>query len=417
MTDESGRFSKYPATSMVSIFENTNSKITIHLIHDSTLTESNREKLIDLVSMYDQSIQFYNLDEIFPERIANLKSKYDEISNLYHWAFGAMYRLLAPELIDASKIIYFDTDIIVNLDIEELWNIDLKNFPIAAKPEIDAIPNIEAIPDEIDIFKTNPKKICDVLNLVKHENYFGSAVLVMNLDLIRQIFSEENTTLIDVSFAILQKYPLEYPDQDALNFLFSESYLHLPAKYNVFVWQINNYLIMKNRPPCLNRWIYHFSGYNQKFDSEHEFSRIWFNYFCKTPFCNAETFFNIAKDFQLQLDEERLKIQKIIALSHRKHFAGFVFESDISKLKQFHFQDLIFAENNIQQNLQRIVDFLQRDPGKNFLMIFIAGFQEIAEILSQIGLEENEDFCDGLQFLTHDQIGVFKNERHIVFYM
>ena len=69
MTDESGRFSKYPATSMVSIFENTNSKITIHLIHDSTLTESNREKFIELAENYRQQIQFYNLERLKPEKL------------------------------------------------------------------------------------------------------------------------------------------------------------------------------------------------------------------------------------------------------------------------------------------------------------------------------------------------------------
>ena len=417
MTDRSGRFSKYPATSMVSIFKNTHEKVMIHLLHDSTLSESNRQKFIELVLRYNQSIQFYNVDEIFPDRIKNLKRKHDEIPKLGDWTFGAMYRLLAPELIDLPKIIYFDTDIIANLDIEEIWSIDLKNYPIAAKSEADVFPDIKEIPPEIDLFNSNPKKICDEFQFVKRENYFGSAVLILNLDLIRRIFSEENTTLIDSSLEILKKFPFEYPDQDALNFLFSESYLHLPAKYNIFVWQINNYLRMNKQPLRIDRWVYHFSGYNQKFDSEHEFSRLWFNYFCKTPFCDEETFFNLAKNFKSQLDEERLKMQRLFDLLKRKHVAAFIFEKSLPRIKNFQFEEFILADESLQKSIQNLFDFLQRDSHKNFVMIFISEFRRISEILEQFGFIKDEDFCDGLQFLTRESGGNFREDRWIVFDM
>ena len=39
--DRNGRYSKFVGTSMVSIFENTSEKITIHILHDNTLTEDN----------------------------------------------------------------------------------------------------------------------------------------------------------------------------------------------------------------------------------------------------------------------------------------------------------------------------------------------------------------------------------------
>ncbi len=40
--DASGAYSKYTGTAICSVLENTKENITIHLLHDSTLTEKNR---------------------------------------------------------------------------------------------------------------------------------------------------------------------------------------------------------------------------------------------------------------------------------------------------------------------------------------------------------------------------------------
>ncbi len=45
---------------------------------------------------------------------------------------GQYYRLYIPELIDVDKILYFDNDVVLNADIQELWNIDLKDNYIGA---------------------------------------------------------------------------------------------------------------------------------------------------------------------------------------------------------------------------------------------------------------------------------------------
>ena len=44
MYDKNGTFSKYVGTSMTSVFENTDAPVAVHLMHDSTLTDDNREK-------------------------------------------------------------------------------------------------------------------------------------------------------------------------------------------------------------------------------------------------------------------------------------------------------------------------------------------------------------------------------------
>ena len=48
MTDNYGTYSKITGTSICSIFENTNEPVSVHIIHDFTLTDRNREKFIEL---------------------------------------------------------------------------------------------------------------------------------------------------------------------------------------------------------------------------------------------------------------------------------------------------------------------------------------------------------------------------------
>ena len=54
--DANGIYSKYTASAICSVFENTSAKITVHLIHDDTLNEEclNRFKL--LAKKYNQEI-------------------------------------------------------------------------------------------------------------------------------------------------------------------------------------------------------------------------------------------------------------------------------------------------------------------------------------------------------------------------
>lgn len=417
MTDLNGRFAKYPATSICSVLENSRSEIQFHLIHDSTLTDSNREKLIELVSKYDQSIQFYNVDEIFPDRIESLRNRYEKIPKMINWAFGALYRLLAPELIDLPKIIYFDTDILVNLDVAELWKIDLGNYPIAAKLESNAIPNVDQIPPEIDLFESNPKKICDALKLVKRENYFASDVMIYNLDLIRKIFAEENATLIDSSLEILQKFPLQYIDQDALNFLFSETYLHLPAKFNVFVGQMINFYDLMHSDLKIENWIYHFSGYNQDFDRTNNFSRLWFKYFSKTPFFDSDSIFNLAEHFQNLIDYERKKTQWIFKISKSMKIIAFANREKFADLKRFFYleDEFMIEAGNSNQKLREIFDLMRH--GDKFLLVFVSYYESLRDFLIQCGFKENEHFIDGRHMIPREQDGILEPDRVAIYYM
>ena len=132
--DKNGRYSKFTGTTIYSIFANTDSEVTVHILHDNTLTLDNREKFIYLAGRYGQTIKFYNVEELCAEKLQKLNSLSGHFNDVYSPA--ANYRFLIAQILpsDIDKVIYEDADIIVNLDIEELWRINLAGRPLAAVP-------------------------------------------------------------------------------------------------------------------------------------------------------------------------------------------------------------------------------------------------------------------------------------------
>ena len=65
--DKTGHYSKFVGTSMLSLFENHYTpprSITVHLLHDNTLTLDNYEKFVYLTGQYNQIIKFYNVEKL-----------------------------------------------------------------------------------------------------------------------------------------------------------------------------------------------------------------------------------------------------------------------------------------------------------------------------------------------------------------
>jgi len=68
--DETGQYSKFAGTTILSLFENANTipllpSITVHILHGHTLTKDNREKFMCLAGHYGQLINFYNVEELW----------------------------------------------------------------------------------------------------------------------------------------------------------------------------------------------------------------------------------------------------------------------------------------------------------------------------------------------------------------
>ena len=166
--DRDGRYSKFVGTTIRSILDHTSEKISIHILHDSTLSDENREKLLSI----DSTIQFYDVESSLSQ-LRSILSNYI----LDRFSLAAFYRLLIPMMLNIPKAIYLDADLIVNLDIAELWQIKLGKNSIAAKPfltgeELDS-SKIRAISQNISVIRQR---------FVEIDDLFNSGVLILNLD-------------------------------------------------------------------------------------------------------------------------------------------------------------------------------------------------------------------------------------------
>ena len=187
--DASGGYSKYAGTALCSLFEHTKAGVGIHLIHDETLSAENHQRFLDLTNGYRQKIFFYKIPSCQFEKYSNLSGRF---------TIGTLFRLMMPDVLPGSihRLIYLDADILVKMDIQELWEFDLHGNVLAARRDV-----------------REERWLCDVLGAVSHEEYFNAGVLLLDLDEIRR-----NYRLLDQCLQFFQAYPdCQYADQDAMN--------------------------------------------------------------------------------------------------------------------------------------------------------------------------------------------------------
>ncbi|WP_165452432.1 glycosyltransferase family 8 protein [Paenibacillus thalictri] len=207
--DKDGSYAEHAGVVLASVFYNTESQIRVHILHDDTLLEANKTKLIQLVKSFHQTIDFIHVNipmDLF-EAASNVKA-------VNIWTMASMYRLLLPQLVQTEKIIYLDCDVLVNLDIAELWNIELNDAYLGAVWD----QGIHEVAHDIIPCGLSP------------ENYFNSGILLLELNNIRN-----KRDWYEGMLNFLWRYPNStLPDQDLLNSVFGENYLQLDLRFNLF---------------------------------------------------------------------------------------------------------------------------------------------------------------------------------------
>ncbi len=199
---------------MTSIFENTSSKVMVHILHDNTLTDENRQRFIRTTEKYHQGINFVDMSEYAEKFTEHKISKY--------WTIGTMYRLFIIDMLpELDKIIYLDCDILVNLDISELWNIDIEDKSFAAV--------LDTIPETLKAYSTRNLQL-RLIN-INRKFYINAGVLVMNLQKIR---SQYNTSQPIFDWFAHYAHLLPFLDQDLINSMFAGDIKILDSKYNVY---------------------------------------------------------------------------------------------------------------------------------------------------------------------------------------
>ncbi len=217
-SDPKGTYARHAAVTAASVYENARARrVSVHVLHDETLTPVNRSALEELARKYGQDVAFHDAGE----RYRKLNPKVENLG--LQGLLGTMYRLLIPDLIDAEKTIYLDCDIVVDMDIAELWSQDLKGRAVGAVG--DFFPLNSAGKPKISWSR---KKVCSLWG-IEPENYFNAGVLLLDLNKIRARYH-----LLEKLVYFFEEYGAlaVNKDQDFLNWLFVGDAAILDERFN-----------------------------------------------------------------------------------------------------------------------------------------------------------------------------------------
>lgn len=379
--DTDGRYSKFIGAAIASIFVNTFFPVTIHILHDDTLTADNRDKFSYLAGRYGQQIMFHNVDKICADEITFLRERLaDKIKSRF--GIGTFYRLFIKRIFGTGKMIYLDADITVNLDIAELWQQDLKNFPIAAVPELDATFN-----------QMVKKKFLINAGLVRKEDYFNSGVMVFNLDKFDEKFFRDGVNFL------LNNLACESLDQDILNAAFAANYLKLEQKFDSFV------IVERRHNASVAQKIYHYAGNCIGLNFGDAYDKLWLENFTRTPWFNLDTLDNLSGEIDNAIDRI-IKLTQWMMKIYAERQRAFCIEPDGVSLVKNIFgvrADEQIIELRDGNSLKELLAKMREQRGRTMFFIFVPSYEPLARELIRLGFKEFDDFADGFLFVTQKQ--------------
>ncbi|EGK8165997.1 glycosyltransferase family 8 protein [Campylobacter coli] len=135
--------------------------------------------------------------------------------------YATYFRLYLGSILpkNCDKCLYLDVDMLVFSDLRELFCLDLKDYIIAASPDI------KQWPGSLFIGKSKKDNVKDLI-IEKGPLYFNAGFMLINLEQWR-IESLENKMI-----NIANSYMFEVGDQDILNYAINKKVIILPCKWN-----------------------------------------------------------------------------------------------------------------------------------------------------------------------------------------
>ncbi len=188
--------------------------IDFYIVEDH-VTKRNREKLLSSVSSPFINFTFYKMNDILPVGRSMLVDKSSFPLNVY-------VRFFVPDFIPQhiSRILYLDADMVVNVDISELWNINIGEYVIGAA--IDRAKVVSSTWAGIPNYKE--------LGLHPDTKYFNAGLQIINAFKWRS----ENITERLMKCKLDNEAFLKFNDQYCLNVVFANNWYELSSKWNCF---------------------------------------------------------------------------------------------------------------------------------------------------------------------------------------
>ncbi len=211
----SNEYTPFACVTIASILENQ----SVHWNYDIVLlntdiSENNKCLLLSVTLKYKNvSLRFVNVENFLKDY------------KFYTWAHFTKftyYRLLIPDVFsEYEKVIYLDSDVIVNHDISELFETNIENFLLAAAYDTHVVGRLQ---DDID---TRNNYYIDTVGVKDKRSYFQCGVSIYNIEEFKKLFRKG---------ALIEKAAnseLRWLDQDLINILAKGRIKPLNNQWNV----------------------------------------------------------------------------------------------------------------------------------------------------------------------------------------
>lgn len=266
--DTDGTYILTVAAMLASVLTCTTQSLHLHILHDDTLTPRGRAKLAAMAEATGQGMDFH---PISPEACLPGVDEHSPI--LRPLTFATLYRLFIPDLpglARCERLLYLDTDMIVETDLSELWDTDLRGALLGAVPDpclCGAL--LRPVRTRKDQWARDVARYSMALG-IPMARYFNAGVLLLNLAAIRE------QRLFDAATQLVLGEPrLLHPDQDALNKVFFDRSMVLPKKFN--------YLLHTDDVTGLTEGIWHYSGPRKPWREDMPKADRYHHFLAQTP--------------------------------------------------------------------------------------------------------------------------------------
>lgn len=195
---------------LCSLFENNKKhRFAVHLLVDS-LSKESRTLISQLGERYQSDIIFHDIDG---KLLENIQLNDIQFNGKKMYSIATYYRMFLPSLLptDIDRILYLDCDIIVLRDVSELYNLNMDKYGVAAVKDSSPF-------DSYHRFK---------MGAGLQHSAFCAGMMMINLDYWRENDCQKKL----LEYATRPWKAVYMQDQDALNYVFRDSWFQLPYKW------------------------------------------------------------------------------------------------------------------------------------------------------------------------------------------
>lgn len=245
-------------------------------------------------NMLNQSLEKYGE---FTIHYLDMSHCFDGLSVREPFTKATFFRLALCDLLENhQKVVFLDTDMVVNCDIKELFDVDISGKYLAACPDLiirSFIAKHELVNPNLSPW-TYDDYMKTLLDMEEPEDYFQAGTLVMNLELMRE--DDLSPVMIDD----IQNNDYWYLDQDILNKYLSKNSLQISNKYNCTEIPPSHSKFLNNmdykafEESLDNPSIVHFAGIAKPWlNNVHRYSLLYWMYLKNTPWYETAFLGNI----------------------------------------------------------------------------------------------------------------------------